>query len=87
MDRAASEPYVFAANNGNPMKYFRYSHPPYDPPEDWYGQLPRPALDWQQVAQDYDFVLVTKPYDPAVLALPTRPLAENSTATLLQIEK
>jgi len=87
MDRAASEPYVFAANNGNPMKYFRYSHPTYDPPEDWYGQLPRPALDWQRVAQDYDFVLVTKPYDPAVLALPTRPLAENSTATLLQIEK
>jgi hypothetical protein len=85
MDRAAIEPYVFAADNGNPMKYFRYAHLPYDPPEVWYGEIPRPALDWRAVERDYDFLLVTKPYDPRVLGVPTKPLADNSTATLLAI--
>ena len=69
------------------MKYFRYVNLPYDPPEDWYGEIPRPAVDWRAVARDYDFVLITKPFDPTVLGLPTRPLTENATATLLQIEK
>jgi hypothetical protein len=87
MDRMGTEPYVFAGDNGNPMKYFRHTHLPYDPPEDWYGEIPRPALDWQRIAQDYDFLLITKPYDPGVLGVATRPLTENSTATLLQIRK
>jgi hypothetical protein len=87
MDRVGIEPYVFAGDNGNPMKYFRYTHLPYDPPEDWYGEIPRPALDWRRVADDYDFLLVTKPYDPGVLGVATRPLTENSTATLLEIQK
>ena len=87
MDRLAVEPYVFAADNGNPMKYFRYARRPYDPPEDWYGEIPRPRIDWSRVARDYDFLLITKPYDPVVLGLPTRPLTENSTATLLEIQK
>ena len=87
MDRAAVEPYVFAGNNGNPMKYFRYRKTLYEPPEDWYGNLPRPQLDWQAVAGDYDFLLVTKPYDPRVLQLPTRTVTENSSATLLAIVK
>jgi cytochrome b561 len=87
IDRAAIEPYVFAAENGNPMKYFRYTHLPYDPPEVWYGEIPRPRLDWRAVARDYDFLLVTKPYEPSVLGLPTRTVADNSTATLLAIVK
>ena len=87
MDRAAVEPYVFAGNNGNPMKYFRYRKTLYEPPEDWYGKLPRPQLDWQAVARDYDFLLLTQPYDPRVLQLPTRTMTENSSATLLAIVK
>jgi hypothetical protein len=87
MDRAAVEPYVFAGDNGNPMKYFRYTHLPYDPPEEWYGEIPRPRIDWRRVAADYDFLLITKPYDPRVLRVPTRPLTQNSTATLLAISK
>jgi hypothetical protein len=87
IDRAAVEPYVFAAQNGNPMKYFRYAHLPYDPSEVWYGEIPRPQLDWRAVARDYDFILVTKPYDPGVIQLPVRRLADNSTATLLAIVK
>jgi hypothetical protein len=85
MDREAREPYVFAGDNGNPMKYFRYVNRPYDPPEVWYGELPRPPVDWDKVRRDYDFLLVTKPYDPKVLGLATTPVSENSTATLLAI--
>jgi hypothetical protein len=87
IDRAAIQPYVFAAQNGSPMKYFRYMHLPYAPPEDWYGEVPRPQLDWRAVARDYDFLLITRPYEPTVLGLPTRSVADNSTATLLAIEK
>ena len=87
MDRAAVEPYVFAGDNGNPMKYFRYNHRPYDPPEVWYGDIPRDPVDWRIVARDYDFLMVTKPFDPAVFQLATRKVAENSTATLLAIQK
>jgi len=87
MDRQAREPYVFAGDNGNPMKYFRYINRPYDPAEVWYGKIPRPAVDWHKVSRDYDFLLVTKPYDPGVLGLATRPVSENSTAALLAIAK
>jgi hypothetical protein len=87
MDRTAVEPYVFAGDNGNPMKYFRYRHLPYNPREVWYGEIPRQPLDWQRVVQDYDYLLVTKPYDPGALSVVTRPLTENSTATLLEIQK
>jgi hypothetical protein len=87
IDRAAVEPYVFAGDNGNPMKYFRYIHRPYDPPEDWYGEIPRGPVDWQAVARDYDFLVVTKPYDPAVFKLPTKTVADDSSATVLAIGK
>jgi len=87
MDRAAVEPYVFAGDNGNPMKYFRYLHRPYDPEETWYGEIPRPPIDWHTVARDYDFVVITKPFNPAVLTLATRTVTENSSAALLAIQK
>jgi len=87
MDRAAVEPYVFAGDNGNPMKYFRYLHRPYDPAETWYGEIPRPPIDWHTVARDYDFVVITKPFNPAALTLATRTVTENSSAALLAIQK
>jgi hypothetical protein len=87
MDRAAVEPYVFAGDNGNPMKYFRYLHRPYDPAETWYGEIPRPPIDWLTIARDYDFVVITKPFNPAALAVATRTVAENSSAALLAIQK
>ncbi|MDB6008838.1 MAG: hypothetical protein JWL65_1088 [Gammaproteobacteria bacterium] len=87
MDRAAVEPYVFAGDNGNPMKYFRYLHRPYDPPEVWYGDIPRDPVDWKSVARDYDFLVITKPFDPAVFKLTTRIVADNATATVLAIQK
>ncbi|HEY0340251.1 MAG TPA: hypothetical protein VGC34_05550, partial [Steroidobacteraceae bacterium] len=87
IDRAALEPYVFAGDNGNPMKYFRYLHRPYDPPEVWYGDIPRDPVDWERVAHDYDFLVITKPFDPAIFKLASRTVADNSTATVLAIQK
>jgi hypothetical protein len=87
MDRAALEPYVFAGDNGNPMKYFRYLNQPYDPPEVWYGDIPRDPVDWQRVAREYDFLVITKPFDPAIFKVASRTVADNSTATVLAIQK
>jgi len=87
IDRAAVEPYVFAGDNGNPMKYFRYIHRPYDPPQVWYGEIPRPKVDWQSVTHDYDFLIVTKPYDPSVFGVATQAVTQNSSAALLAIVK
>ena len=36
LDRDATTPYLFAADHGEPMKYFRYRHRPYMPDESWY---------------------------------------------------
>ena len=87
MDRAAVEPYVFAGDNGNPMKYFRYKHRPYDPPEVWYGDIPRDPVDWGRVAREYDSSAVTRPYDPSAIKLATHPVAESPSATVLAIDK
>ena len=87
IDREAVGPYVFAGDNGNPMKYFRYIRRPYDPPLTWYGDVPQGSVDWGAVARDYDFVILTKPYVAQALGLPTRTVAENSSAALVAIAK
>ena len=87
MDRAAVEPYVFAGDNGNPMKYFRYKHRPYDPPEVWYGDIPRDPVDWRRVARDYDYIAITRPYDPSAIKLATHSVAESPSVMVLAIDK
>jgi hypothetical protein len=87
VDRGAVAPYVFAGDNGNPMKYFRYIHRPYDPLQTWYVNVPRDKVDWQAVARDYDFLILTQPFDASLLGLPTRTVVENSSAALLAITR
>ncbi len=87
IDRTGVEPYVFAGDNGNPMKYFRYRHRPYDPPETWYGDVPRGEVSWTAVSRDYDFLMLTQPFDPKLLRIPTRTVAANSSAALLAVVK
>jgi hypothetical protein len=36
LDRGALTPYLFSADRGDPMSYFRYRHRPYTPSESWY---------------------------------------------------
>jgi hypothetical protein len=45
-------------------------------------------VQWDKLACEYEFVLVTKPFDPSRLAhLPTSVAAENDSATLLPVHK
>jgi hypothetical protein len=58
----------------------------YDPDEhDW-----RPAVlatvHWGEVPCVYRYILVTQPYDPAYIGVPTRTLAANSSAALLAVD-
>jgi len=85
IDRQASVPYLFSANTGAPMTYFRYVDPPYKPADDWYTSGP-PLVDWRQIACTYQYILVTRPFDLRRIRVATNTIAENSSAALLAID-
>jgi len=87
IDRDAVVPYLQTGDTGNPQKYLRYRHRPDAPDQLWYGNLPPSPVEWRRVACEYRFLLVTKPFDPARLALTTSLVAENNSASLLAISK
>ena len=82
-DRQGIDPYLFAGDQGQPMKYFRYRNHPYAPHNTWYTFTPPQAVDWSAVACTYDFLLVMKPFKAARIGLQTTLIADNSSATLL----
>jgi hypothetical protein len=82
-DRQALVPYLFAGDQGQPMKYFRYRDHPYAPHNTWYTFTPPQPVDWPAVNCAYDFLLVMKPFDAARIGLPTKVIAQNSSAALL----
>ncbi len=83
VDRQAMVPYLFAGDQGQPMKYFRYRNHPYAPHNTWYTFTPPQPVDWPTVGCTYDYLLVMKPFDAARIGLPTKVIAQNSSATLL----
>jgi hypothetical protein len=85
IDRRAFIPYLFSANRGEPMTYFRYLHLPYAPPEEWYIAHPQLIVDWRQVQTEYDFLLVQEPFDLTRVPLQTRVVSEDAAAVLLKI--
>jgi hypothetical protein len=90
IDRGAVTPYLFSADRGEPMLYFRSRRPRYRPAEDWYGErqigsaAARP--DWRRIACDCDFLLLTVPFDRHEIGLPTRTVATNPSAALLEVD-
>jgi hypothetical protein len=66
-------------------RYFRYRRRPYDPPEDWFSDR-QFNPDWRAIGCDYDYLLLTQPYDPQRVGIPTVPVAENASAALLAIQ-
>jgi hypothetical protein len=87
IDRGGVTPYEFTGDTANPMKYFRYADKLYSPDESWYNNPLLYSVEWPSVARDYDFVLVTKPFEPRRIHVPVTTLAENETAALLAIAK
>lgn len=87
LDRAVLEPYLFTADNGAPMKYFRYVQRPYAPDESWYHSRIHPEVDWRKTAADYEYLLVMRPFDPDRIGLSAHKVEENGAAALLAIDK
>jgi hypothetical protein len=89
IDRGAFTADMFSLNAGNPMKYFRYIKRPYVPDEEemWYRAWPKIPVDWTAVACDYDYLLVTKPFDAGRIHLTVRTVTENPSAALLAVPK
>ncbi len=92
IDRNALIPNLYSGDNGNPMLYFRYLKRPYVPQKRWWqvrgaGGEPSPAVDWRQVACDYDLILAEQPWDRRWLGVQTLSIAENSSAMLLRVDK
>jgi hypothetical protein len=83
IDRAGLTPYLFTGDRGFPMKYFRYTDRPYAPDEEWYSQ--HSPVDWSQVAKQYEYLVVTKPFDPQRISVPTQIAAENDVAVVLSL--
>jgi hypothetical protein len=57
-------------------------------PGEWYWHMvDLVPVDWNRVACDYDFLLLTAPYDPDLVGVPTKPVAVNASAALLAVDK
>ena len=86
IDRGSPNPYLFSADMGQPMVYFKYRRKPYAPVEVWYVEPTTEGVNWQAIAGSYDFLLVMKPFDPTRIPIPTTPIFENASAALLAID-
>ncbi len=86
IERHALIPYLFSGDLGSPMKYFRYAHRPYAPGELWYRARLDSQVDWQQVHESYQYLLIMKPFGPSRIPLKTRTVAENDAAVLLVLQ-
>jgi len=93
LDRGAIIPYLFSLESGAPMTYFNYKQPRYSPDHQWYraqrsaATAADDAVNWNRIACDYDFLMVTMPFDPHLIAVPTVTVAANEAATLLAVDK
>jgi hypothetical protein len=54
--------------------------------QDWNPAVVAP-VSWGKVACQYPYILVTQPYDPAWIGVPTHPLGANSAAALLAVDR
>ena len=70
-------------NQGQPYRW-RFS---YDPDEhEWQPAVLAP-VSWSAVACTYPYIIVTQPYDPANIGVPTRTVTANSSAALLAVDR
>jgi hypothetical protein len=84
---AGMAPYVFSENtSGDQFAYFRYLGSPYMPAIHWYQR--NLEIDWQKIANEYNYIIVTRPFDRSRLQLAK--LSEtfsNEAATIFRIER
>jgi len=77
-------PYIFSSAHGQPVTYFHYRRFPQAPLIFWY--LRKLPVNWPQIAGDYQFLVIAKPFDRSRLELPgLEVLAENESGTVFAI--
>jgi hypothetical protein len=86
-DRAGIVPILFAANRGDAMKYFRYIDKPYAPKESWYLDSMENTIDWEAVSCDYQYLLVSKPFEAERIPFAPLVVTENDSAALLAVNR
>jgi len=82
----ALTPYLFSAPLTPNIGYFRYLHPLPAPFIFWYTHNEDEGK-WAQIQQDYDYLLVTNPYEAGRIPLAVEVARSNGVATLLRIKK
>lgn len=84
LDRDAYSPYLFSGDQQLPQPYFRYRDRPYAPHEFWV--LRNAPVDWQKIQAEWPYLLlVGRSSSRLPVPLPTRTVAANESATLLEI--
>ena len=86
-DRHGYTPYLFSKRTGSgPSEYFSDLSPIYRPVQRWYRS--NADCDWEKVANDYDYVVVTKPWRANRLDLSRLELHyENQVATVFRVRR
>ena len=75
---------LFAFDDQGQTYRWRFS---YDVREgDWKPAVLAP-VSWSQVACEYPYIIISQPYEPSLIGVPTRPLAANSSAALLAVDR
>jgi hypothetical protein len=98
LDAAAETPYLFAADaSGSSIPYFSYVRRRPAPWEGWYHpghyllnsvQPPTEMTpSWDSIRRDYQYLLITLPWDATRVPLTYSVVAQNNVAALLRIRK
>ena len=84
-ERSGYVPYLFSQiSGGGPSGYFRDLSQIYRPPQNWYINQTPP--DWEKITEAYDYVVITKPWNPARIDQTHLELSsENESATVLKV--
>lgn len=75
-------PFVFSSNNAvGIIDYFSYKNHPYGPNEKWY--LDGKNFDWDKAKADYDFIVVSRPYEDRRIELSKQQLHFKNKAAVV----
>jgi len=86
VDRQALTPYIFSERSGSPMSYFRYRVRMNAPSLFWYIRS-NDKIQWDKIREQFDYIVITYPFDAKRIALKTVMLERNDDAALLRIVK
>jgi hypothetical protein len=89
-ESGAVTPYLFTGNWTPAQSYFLYRNRPYAPSGYWYvgsndADEASSQVNWARVQREYDYLLVTLPWDQARVPVNYRVVASNEVVALLSL--